>query len=86
MRSCSPSTCTPHTHTHALLPASARVPLACRCQSIPFAERDLKNTLSEYFGVRGIPTLMMFKNGELAAQKVGAAPKGALQQWVEDHI
>jgi len=38
------------------------------------------------FGVRGIPTLMMFKNGELAAQKVGAAPKGALQQWVEDHI
>jgi thioredoxin 1 len=38
------------------------------------------------YGVRGIPTLMMFKNGELAATKVGAAPKGTLQQWVEDHL
>ena len=38
------------------------------------------------FGVRGIPTLMLFKNGELTATKVGAAPKGALQQWVEEHI
>mgnify|MGYP003129286600 CR=1 FL=1 len=38
------------------------------------------------YGVRGIPTLMLFKDGSLAATKVGAAPKGALQQWVEDHI
>ena len=38
------------------------------------------------YGVRGIPTLMIFKNGELAATKVGAAPKGALQQWVEEHV
>ena len=38
------------------------------------------------FGVRGIPTLMLFKDGALTATKVGAAPKGALQQWVEDHI
>jgi thioredoxin 1 len=38
------------------------------------------------YGVRGIPTLMVFKGGALAATKVGAAPKGALQQWVEDHV
>ena len=38
------------------------------------------------FGVRGIPTLMLFKDGEVKAQKIGAAPKGALQQWVEENI
>jgi len=34
------------------------------------------------FGVRGIPTMMIFRNGELAATKVGAAPKGQLVAWV----
>ena len=42
-------------------------------------------TPSQY-GVRGIPTLMMFKNGAVAATKVGAAPKGALQSWVEQSL
>ena len=37
-------------------------------------------------GVRGIPTLMLFKNGQLAATKVGALPKAQLQQWIEDQI
>jgi thioredoxin len=36
------------------------------------------------FGVRGIPTLMVFKNGELAATKVGAAPKSALVAWINE--
>ena len=35
------------------------------------------------FGVRGIPTLILFKNGEVAATKVGAVPKNQLQEWVE---
>ncbi|MCJ7422301.1 thioredoxin TrxA [Sphingomicrobium astaxanthinifaciens] len=35
------------------------------------------------YGVRGIPTMLLFKNGEAVAQKVGAAPKGQIQQWVE---
>src|SRR3954464_14885335 len=35
------------------------------------------------FGVRGIPTLMLFKDGKVAATKIGALPKGALYQWVE---
>ncbi|WP_119167188.1 thioredoxin TrxA [Algihabitans albus] len=38
------------------------------------------------YGVRGIPTLMIFKDGQVAATKVGALPKGALQQWIEDSI
>ena len=35
------------------------------------------------FGVRGIPTLMVFKDGELKATKVGAAPKSALEAWIK---
>ena len=38
------------------------------------------------FGVRGIPTLMVFKDGKLAATKVGAAPKNQLQSWIEQSI
>jgi thioredoxin 1 len=35
------------------------------------------------FGVRGIPTLMLFKDGRVAATKVGALPKGKLVEWIE---
>ena len=35
------------------------------------------------YGVRGIPTMMLFKDGEVAATKVGAAPKTQLQNWLE---
>jgi thioredoxin 1 len=35
------------------------------------------------YGVRGIPTLILFKNGQVAATKVGALPKGKLVEWVE---
>ena len=35
------------------------------------------------YGVRGIPTLMLFKDGQVAATKVGALAKGQLQDWVE---
>lgn len=34
------------------------------------------------FGVRGIPTLMVFKDGQAAAVKVGALPKSKLVEWV----
>jgi thioredoxin 1 len=43
------------------------------------------NTPSKY-GVRGIPTLMIFKGGKLASTKVGAAPKNQLQSWIEQSI
>lgn len=34
------------------------------------------------FGIRSIPTLLIFKDGKLAQQKVGAAPKGELKKWI----
>ena len=34
-------------------------------------------------GVRGIPTMMLFKNGKMVADKVGSAPKSALKGWIE---
>ncbi|MDA0240547.1 MAG: thioredoxin TrxA [Proteobacteria bacterium] len=38
------------------------------------------------YGVRGIPTLMVFKDGEVIATKVGALPKNKLKEWVESVI
>ena len=35
------------------------------------------------YGVRGIPTMILFKDGEPAATKVGTAPKSQLQGWLE---
>ena len=38
------------------------------------------------YGVRGIPTMILFKNGEIADTKVGAAPKSALKGWLESAL
>ncbi|MBM3509572.1 MAG: thioredoxin TrxA [Alphaproteobacteria bacterium] len=38
------------------------------------------------FGVRGIPTLMLFKNGEVASTKIGAMPKSKIKEWIESQI
>jgi len=38
------------------------------------------------YGIRSIPTLMLFKNGQLAATKVGAMPKQALQAWLKEQV
>ena len=35
------------------------------------------------YGVRSIPTLIMFKNGEPVDMKVGAGPKSDLQKWIQ---
>ncbi len=37
-------------------------------------------------GVRGIPALFVFKDGEVVSNKAGAAPKAALQGWIEESI
>ncbi|PVA10765.1 thioredoxin [Pelagivirga sediminicola] len=37
-------------------------------------------------GVRGIPALFIFKNGEVVSNRSGAAPKAALQSWIEESI
>jgi thioredoxin 1 len=38
------------------------------------------------FGIRGIPTLMLFKNGQLAATKVGAMNKAQLTAFLDGHL
>lgn len=43
---------------------------------------DENPELAAQFGVRSIPTLAMFKGGEVADIKVGAAPKTALSSWI----
>src|SRR6185312_1179761 len=43
---------------------------------------DENPELAAQFGVRSIPTLAMFKAGEVADIKVGAAPKTALSSWI----
>jgi thioredoxin 1 len=37
-------------------------------------------------GVRGIPALFIFKDGQVVSNKTGAAPKAALQSWIEDAL
>lgn len=37
-------------------------------------------------GVRGIPALFLFKDGQVVSNKTGAAPKAALKGWIEDSI
>ena len=34
------------------------------------------------YGIQSIPTLMIFKNGQMAARQIGAAPKQKLEQWI----
>ena len=38
------------------------------------------------FGIRGIPTLMLFKNGQLAGTKVGAHSKAQLTAFIDGHL
>jgi len=38
------------------------------------------------YGVRSIPTLILFKNGEPSSMQVGAAPKGRLADWIKSAI
>lgn len=37
-------------------------------------------------GIRGIPALFIFKDGEPISNRAGAAPKAALQSWIEESI
>jgi thioredoxin 1 len=38
------------------------------------------------YGIRSIPTLMLFKDGKLASSKIGAAPKSELKRWITQAI
>ena len=43
------------------------------------------NTGTKY-GIRGIPTMLLFKDGELKAQKVGATTKSNIVSWIKENI
>ncbi len=38
------------------------------------------------YGVRGISTMMIFSQGQVAATKVGALPKSKIKEWIESSI
>ncbi len=46
---------------------------------------DHPDTPAKY-GVRGIPTMILFKDGQIADTKVGAAPKAAIKGWLESAL
>jgi len=45
---------------------------------------DENQDLAVQYGVRSIPMLLMFKNGEIADQMIGAAPKARLSDWIKN--
>ena len=47
---------------------------------------DENSAVPAKFGIRGIPTLMLFKGGQLAATKVGALSKAQLTAFIEPHL
>lgn len=46
---------------------------------------DAPETPSQY-GIRGVPTLMVFKGGELVDTHIGGLPQDQLKQWVEKNL
>ncbi|MGY0194477.1 thioredoxin TrxA [Leptothrix sp. BB-4] len=47
---------------------------------------DENREIPARFGIRGIPTLMIFKDGQLAATKVGAVSKAQLTAFIDAHL
>ena len=47
---------------------------------------DENREIPAKFGIRGIPTLMLFKNGTLAATKVGAMSKSQMTEFINQHL
>ena len=47
---------------------------------------DESQQTPQKFGIRGIPTLMLFKNGNIEATKVGALSKSQLTAFIDSHI
>jgi len=47
---------------------------------------DENQVVPQKYGIRGIPTLMLFKNGNIEATKVGALSKSQLTAFIDSHI
>jgi thioredoxin 1 len=55
---------------------------------VKIAKVDVDNNpnAAASLGVRGIPALFIFKDGEVVSNRAGAAPKATLQSWIDDAI
>ena len=47
---------------------------------------DSQPNMPTKYGVRGIPTMLLFKGGELISTKVGAVPKSNIVSWIKENI
>ena len=47
---------------------------------------DEEPNIPTKYGIRGIPTMLLFKGGELKATKVGATTKSNIVEWIKDNI
>ena len=47
---------------------------------------DENPQIAAKYGIMSIPTLLMFKNGEISSRQVGAAPKQKLHQWISGAV
>ncbi len=47
---------------------------------------DESGELAGMFGIRSIPTLTMFKDGQPTSTKTGALPQAKVQEWINEHI
>jgi thioredoxin 1 len=72
---------------HAIMPSLDAIgeELAGRVK-ITRLDVDLNPAIATRYGVRSMPTLMVFKNGEPTAMQVGAAPRSRLAEWIRNAI
>ena len=47
---------------------------------------DESPAVATKYGIQSIPTLMIFKNGQMASRQVGSAPKQKLEQWINASV
>jgi thioredoxin 1 len=47
---------------------------------------DENPSVAGTYGIRSIPTLLLFKDGKMASSKIGAAPKSELKRWITEAI
>lgn len=57
-------------------------------ERVKIVKMDIDNNpkVPSALGIRGVPTMILFKNGEPAGTKVGALPKASIMQWLESII
>ncbi|MEL6287409.1 MAG: thioredoxin [Pseudomonadota bacterium] len=46
---------------------------------------DENPNMTTQYNIRGLPTLLVFKNGEVVSQQNGALPRGRLESWIDEN-